>query len=82
MPTNDELLAAIPSTEPCTFSEFLAGLPDVPERGHSSEWAELFDQLRWAENAGLVEIERIGRNIESLVLTAEGAAAVRRGTQR
>lgn len=81
MPTNNELLAAISSTEPCTFSEFLAGLPDVPERGHSSEWAELFDQLRWAENAGLVEIERTGKSIESLLLTAEGVEAVRRTKQ-
>ena len=78
MPTSDEILTAIPSTEPCTFTEFLNGLPDVPERGHSSEWAELFDQLRAAENAGLIEIERTGKNIESLMLTAEGAEAVRR----
>ena len=78
MPTNDEILAAIPSTEPATFSEFLNALPDVPERGHSSEWAELFDQLRWAENAGLVEIERTGRSVDSLMLTAEGVEVVRR----
>jgi hypothetical protein len=89
MPTNNEILAAIPSTEPATFSEFLDGLPDTPEKGDRGAWAELFEQLRWAEQAGLVEIEREGakgdfkegggpNRIESLMLTAEGAAVVRR----
>jgi hypothetical protein len=33
MPTNDEILAAIPSTEPASFNEFLRELSDVPEKG-------------------------------------------------
>ena len=80
MPTNDEILAAIPSTEPATFSEFLNALSDVPEKGDRSAWAELFRELTELEGLGLVEIERAnhGGAIESLMLTGEGAAAVRK----
>lgn len=80
MPTPDEILAAIPSTEPATFNEFLSALPDVPEKGDRSEWAELFRELTELEGLGLVEIERANRGgaIESLVLTGEGADRVRR----
>ena len=84
MPTNSEILAAIPSTEPCDFREFLNGLPDVPEKGDREEWAELFEQLRFLETAGLVEVERADRggNIESMMLTPEGVEAVRRNNGR
>lgn len=83
MPTNDEILAAIPSTEPATFGEFLNALPDVPEKGDRAAWGELFSRLELAERLGYVEIERANRGgaIESLMLSSEGAAAVRR-TQR
>lgn len=80
MPTSDEILAAIPSTEPATFSEFLNALPDTPEKGDRQAWADLFSQLRTLENAGLVEVERAnkGGSIESLMLTEDGADRVRR----
>jgi hypothetical protein len=78
MSTNDEILAAIPSTEPATFGEFLGGLPDVPEKGDRAAWRDLFSQLRTLENAGLVEVERTDGAIESLVLTGDGAERVRR----
>ena len=72
-----EILRAISSTEPCTFSEFLRGLPDAPERGDKSAWAELFDKLETFENLGLVEIERANGRIETLMLTEAGAAKVK-----
>lgn len=81
--TNDEILAAIPSTEPCTFGEFCGALPDVPDKGDRTAWRDLFSQLRTLENAGLVEVERANRggSIESLVLTVDGAERVRRTQQ-
>lgn len=80
MPTNDEILAAILSTEPATFGEFCNDLPDCPVKGERAEWAELFRQLEGLEKQGLVEIERANRggSIESLMLTGEGAARVKR----
>jgi hypothetical protein len=75
--TNNEILAAIPSTEPATFSEFLNALPDVPEKGDREAWAELFEQLRFLEQCGLVEVERATGSLESLLLTGEGAEKVR-----
>lgn len=80
MPTNDEILAAIPSTEPCDFNEFLSALPDCPEKGNREGYRDLFSQLRTLENAGMVEVERAnsGGSIESLMLTEDGAERVRR----
>lgn len=80
MPTNDEILAAIPSTEAASFSEFLSALPDVPDKGDRAEWSALFSQLRTLENAGMVEVERTDGAIESLMLTEDGAERVRRST--
>lgn len=79
MPTNDQILSAIPSTEPATFNEFLSALPDVPEKGDRIEWSVLFAQLRRLEIDGLIEVERAnsGGSIESLMLTGEGAAQVK-----
>lgn len=76
---DNEILAAIPSTEPATFREFLAGLPDVPVKGDREGWRELFYQVKKLENAGLVEVERADRDgsIESLMLTGEGTERVR-----
>lgn len=81
MPTNDEILAAIPSTEAASFNEFLNALPDVPEKGDREAWRELFEQLTDLEMRGWVEVERANRggSIESLLLTAEGVEEVRRG---
>lgn len=81
MPTNDEILAAIPSTEPATFGEFCSALPDCPEKGDREAWRDLFSQLKTLENAGMVEIERAntGGSIESLMLTVDGVDRVRRG---
>jgi hypothetical protein len=78
MATNNEILASIPSTEPATFGEFLDGLPDTPEKGDRGAWSVLFAQLRRLEIDGLIEVERSGSSIESLMLTGEGAATVRR----
>lgn len=82
MPTNDEILAAIPSTGPATFREFCAALTDIPTE--KAEWRALFSQLKTLENAGLVEVERanVGGSIESLMLTEDGADRVRRGERR
>lgn len=72
------LLAAISSSEPATFSEFCHALGgDCPERGDKEEWAELFVLINDAEALGLVDVERDGRNTESLQLTEAGASAVR-----
>lgn len=72
---NDELieiLRACPSTEPATFGEFLRGLPDPPERGEREEWAALFRQIEYAEELGLIEVERTHGKIDSLMLTQDG----------
>lgn len=80
MASNDDILNAIPSTEPCSFSEFLNALPDVPVKGDRGGWSVLFAQLRRLEVDGLIEVERAnsGGSIESLMLTGEGVEAVRR----
>lgn len=72
-----EILRAISSTEPCTFSEFLRGLPDAPERGDREAWAKLFDKMEMFENLGLVEIERVNSRIDTLILTEAGVAKVK-----
>lgn len=81
MPTRNEILAAIPSTEPATFGEFLNGLPDTPEKGDREEWAELFGWLRTFERMGWIEVERASKDgsIESLMVTALGVEEVRKG---
>ena len=80
MPTSDEILAAIPSTEPGTFGEFCSAPADCPPKGDRDEWRSLFSQLRTLENAGMIEVERAnnGGAIESLMLTSDGAARVRK----
>lgn len=72
------LLRAIPSTEPTDFREFLNCLGiDAPARGDHAGYAELFEELRALEALGLVEVERTGGSIESLMLTPLGAERVR-----
>lgn len=70
------ILRAIPSTEEASFGEFCNNLgSDKPE--NKSEWAQLFRQLDKLETDDLIEIERAGRNIDTLILTEAGAAKVR-----
>jgi hypothetical protein len=72
------ILSAIGSTEASTFSEFCRALKDdCPEKGDTAGWRELFGSLEWAEHQGLIEIDRVNRKIDSLILTEKGAALVR-----
>lgn len=73
-----EILRACSSTEPCTFSEFLHGLADVPEKDDKEEWRELFAAVSYAEDNGWIEVERNGSNIESLMLPEAGVARLKR----
>lgn len=76
---NIKMLAAIPSTEPATFNEFLRGYDDRPERDDKRGWAEMFQDLETLESQGLVEIDRMNGRIDTLMLTAEGVDLVRNG---
>lgn len=76
---NITMLAAIPSTEPATFNEFLRGYDDRPERDDKRGWAEMFTDLETLESQGLIEIDRTNGRIDTLMLTAEGADLVRNG---
>lgn len=69
----DNILAAIGSTESSSFSEFCRSLKDCPAKGDTAAWRELFATLEWLEHQKLVVIERKGRSIESLILTDAGA---------
>jgi len=73
----DDILAAIGSTEPSSFSEFCRELKDCPVKGDTAAWRELFATLEWLEHQKLIVIERSGRSIESLILTEHGADRVR-----
>lgn len=76
----EDILVAIPSTEPATFSEFLDALDgDAPAKGERDGWVQLFNWIRLGERSGLIEVDRSGdgRLINSLVLTEVGAARVR-----
>ena len=72
-----KILEAIPSTEPCSFSEFCNDYPDTPSKGERSEWAGLFGRLSELERDDLLRIERDGRNIQEMQLTEAGAQWVR-----
>jgi hypothetical protein len=73
----DNILSAIGSTEPSTFSEFCRALKDCPIKGDTAGWREVFATLEWLEHQKLVVIERSGRSIESLILTDAGADRIR-----
>jgi len=75
--TEDQILSAIGSTEPSSFSEFCRALSDCPARGDTAAWREVFAALEWCEHQGWVVIERSGRSIESLILTKAGANKIR-----
>jgi hypothetical protein len=73
----DNILAAIGSTEPSSFSEFCRALKDCPAKGDTAAWREVFATLEWLEHQKLVIVERNGRSIESLILTEAGADRIR-----
>lgn len=75
------ILKAIPSTKEASFNEFVNGLgSDKPT--DRDEWRVLFLQLERLEADGLVEIERLGDRIDTLILTTEGADKVREANRR
>jgi hypothetical protein len=72
----DIILRAIPSTEPASFGEFCNELgADKPDC--RDDWAILFKLLDKLEHDGLVTIDRLGRRVDSLILTDAGADRVR-----
>ena len=73
----DNVLAAIGSTESSSFNEFCRSLKDCPRKGDTAGWREVFATLEYLEHQGLVAIERDGRSIESLILTDAGADRIR-----
>lgn len=78
MNDTDTILAAIPSSEPISFNEFCSALgADCPEKGDTPAWRELFGLLEKAGRDGDVEISRLDRRIDSLILTGQGAAKMR-----
>lgn len=71
-----KILTAIPSTENASFNEFCQGLgDDKPE--DRVDWRILFQTLESLEASGLVEIDRHGDKIDSLILTELGAERAR-----
>ncbi len=76
--TSDDILAAIGSTETSDFNDFCSGLgADRPDAGDRAGWREVFTLLGDCEREGLVEVERVGGKVETLILTEAGAAKVR-----
>lgn len=70
------LLSAVGSTEETTFGELCSALgDDRPE--DKSEWRDLFLSIDAAENNGQIEVSRSGRQIDSLILTESGVAALK-----
>ena len=76
MNLTSKILTAISATEPSTFGELCQGLgsdkPDCKE-----DWYILFKTLESFEERGLVEIERMGDKIDTLILTSLGAERAR-----
>lgn len=79
MPLPDiTILKAIPSTEPATFRELCSALgSDKPEKGDKRAWWELFSSIEKLEKQELIEVDRNGTSIDTLILTEAGAAMVR-----
>jgi hypothetical protein len=75
--TIDQILQAIGSTEPATFSEFCSSLQDCPVKGDREGWREVFNLLNEGERNGLIKIDRVGKSIDTLLLTEQGADQVR-----
>lgn len=78
--TLDQLLAAIPSTEPASFSEFISALGgDKPERGDTQAWRTLFLLVQDGEDEGLITVIRDDNDkISAVQLTRRGVQRVRR----
>lgn len=79
--TLDDVLAAVPSTESATFSEFCHGLKGCPAAGDRDGWREVFRLLNEGKAKGWVgvgyENGAMGGKIEAVILTPAGAAHVR-----
>lgn len=74
----ETILAAIGSTEPSTFVEFLQDLgAECPERGDKAGYRELFNDLNKLERERLVTVDRQDGKIEWLQLTEAGAIRIR-----
>lgn len=74
--TEEQILSVIPLTEPDDFRTFCNSLgDDCPQE--RTEWAELFNTLRLLERQGDIMIDRLGRRIEFLQLTEQGANRIR-----
>jgi hypothetical protein len=74
----DSILGSAGSTEPSDFGELLRGMGDeAPERGDREGWRSFFDSLGMLENLGLVDVDRIGGKVNSVMLTPKGADKAR-----
>lgn len=75
------ILRAISSTEPVMFGEFCGALgSDKPD--NREDWRTLFLQLERLEAEGLVDVERMGGKIETLILTDAGSDKVREANRK
>lgn len=75
------ILRAISSHELSSFGEFCGALGSEKPT-NNDEWRVLFLQLERLEADGLVEIERLGNKIDTLILTIDGADRVREANRR
>lgn len=71
-----KILISIGSSEPSDFNEFCRELGD-DKPDNKTDWAILFKTLEFLEASGLVEVERSGTQIDTLVLTDLGAERAR-----
>ncbi len=76
-----KILTSIGSTEASTFREFCRELGD-DKPDDRTDWHILFKTLESLEECGLVEIERSGRDIDTLILTDLGAERARENLLR
>lgn len=75
-----KLLSVIWSTEEMGFFDLctaLRSIDECPAKGQKAEWGALFRWLGDMEKDGWILCERIKGKLESLVLSDEGADAVR-----
>lgn len=79
--TNDlKLLSVIWSTEEMTFFDLCSALrriDECPVKGDKAGWANLFRWLGDMEVGGWILVDRIKSKLESLILSDQGADAVR-----
>lgn len=73
---DDKILSAIGSTEETSFNEFCQALADdCPD--NKDEWREMFQTLRRLENEGFIEVSKLDRKIDGLILSEAGANRIR-----